>query len=79
MLVGSCVGCSGEGEGLSGIGCVQREVGAIGRLVSNCVDPAFRLMRFPLNDELDFYFENDFIYQKNDLKSPLIFILFLKG
>ena len=56
MLVGSCVGCSGEGEGLSGIGCVQREVGAIGRLVSNCVDPAFRLMRFPLNDELDFYF-----------------------
>ena len=35
MLVGSCVGCSGEGEGLSGIGCVHREVGAIGRLVSN--------------------------------------------
>ena len=24
------------------------------------VDPAFRLMRFPIDGELDFYFENDF-------------------
>ena len=26
------------------------------------VDPAFRLMRFPLDGKLDFYFKNDFIY-----------------
>ena len=34
---------------------------------------------FPLDGELDFYFENDFIFKKNDLESPLIFVLFLKG
>ena len=28
------------------------------------VDLAFRLMRFLLDGELDFYFENDFIYLK---------------
>ena len=45
------------------------------------VDTAFRLMRFPLDDELDFYFEkNDFLLiKKNDLESPLVFVLFKKG
>ena len=43
------------------------------------VDPAFWLMRFPLDGELDFYFEKWFYCLKNDLESPLIFILFLKG
>ena len=45
------------------------------------VDPAFRLMRFPLDGELDFYLKNDFllIKKKNDLEAPLIFVLFLKG
>ena len=44
------------------------------------VDPAFRLRRFPLDGELDFYFEK-LIYWlfENDLESPLIFVLFLKG
>ena len=43
--------------------------------------PYFRLMRFPLDDELDFYFilKNDLFIKKNDLESPLIFVLFLKG
>ena len=36
-------------------------------------------MRFPLEGELDFNLKNDFIYKiKNDLESPLIFVLFLK-
>ena len=38
-------------------------------------------MRFPLDGELDFYLKKkkiDFLI-KNDLESPLIFILFLKG
>ena len=43
------------------------------------VDPAFRLMRFPLDGELNFYLKNDFIYLENDLESPLIFILFWNG
>ena len=44
------------------------------------MDPAFRLMRFPLGGELDFKFEkNDFYSLKTDLESPLIFVLFLKG
>ena len=43
------------------------------------VDPAFWLMRFPLNGELDFYFEKWFYSLENDLESPLIFVLFLKG
>ena len=44
------------------------------------MDPAFRLMRFPLDGELDFNFEKfDFIDYENDLESPLIFVLFLKG
>ena len=44
------------------------------------VDPTFRLMRFPLDGKLDFNLKNDFIYKiKNDLESPLIFVLFLKG
>ena len=37
-------------------------------------------MRFPLDGELDLYFEKWFIdYFENDLESPLIFVLFLKG
>ena len=38
-------------------------------------------MRFPLDGELDFYFKKfDFnLLFENDLESPLIFILFLKG
>ena len=36
------------------------------------MDPVFRLMRFPLDGELN-------LYLKNDLESPLIFVLFLKG
>ena len=44
------------------------------------MDPAFRLMRFPLDGKLDFNFENfDFIDYENDSESPLIFVLFLKG
>ena len=44
------------------------------------VDPAFRLMRFPLEGELDFDFEKWFYWlRKIDLESPLIFVLFLKG
>ena len=44
------------------------------------MDPAFRLMRFPLDGELDFYLKKiDFYCLKNDLESPLIFVLFLKG
>ena len=41
--------------------------------------PYFRLMRFPLDDELDFYLKIDLLIMKNDLESPLIFVLFLKG
>ena len=37
------------------------------------MDAAFRLMRFPLDGELDFY-----LIKKNDLESPLIFVLFFK-
>ena len=44
-----------------------------------CVDPAFRLMRFPLDGELDFYLKMILFIKKNDLVSPLIFVLFLKG
>ena len=36
-------------------------------------------MRFPLDDELDFYFKIILFIQRNDLESPLIFVLFLKG
>ena len=38
-------------------------------------------MRFPLDSELEFLFEKwFFIYLlENDLESPLIFVLFLKG
>ena len=45
------------------------------------MDPAFRLMRFPLEGELDsFLFEKKRFYLlRNDLESPLIFVLFLKG
>ena len=47
---------------------------------NNFVDPAFRLMRFPLDDELNFYLKMiSFIKKKNDLESSLIFVLFLKG
>ena len=33
----------------------------------------------PLDGELDFYLKNDFYLLENDLESPLIFVLFLKG
>ena len=37
-------------------------------------------MRFPLDGELEFYLKNDFYWLfENDLESPLIFVLFLKG
>ena len=38
-------------------------------------------MHFPLDGELDFYLKKiDFYWLfKNDLESPLIFVLFLKG
>ena len=45
-----------------------------------CVDPVFWLMRFPLDGELDFDLKNDLYWLfENDLESPLIFVLFLKG
>ena len=51
--------------------------------ISGTVDPAFPIarMRFPLDGELDLLFEkNDFYWLfENDLESPLIFVLFLKG
>ena len=43
-----------------------------------CV-PRISAHALPLDGELDFYFENDFIFKKNDLESPFIFVLFLKG
>ena len=44
------------------------------------VDPAFWLMRFPLDGELDLYLKIWFLLiKKNDLESPLIFVLFLKS
>ena len=47
---------------------------------SHIVDPAFRLMRFPLDDKFDFYSKMIlFIKKKYDLESLLIFVLFLKG
>ena len=43
------------------------------------MNPVFRLMRFPLEGELDFDFEKWFyLFKKNDLESQLIFVLFLK-
>ena len=42
------------------------------------MDAAFWLMRFRLDGELDFHLKNDLLI-KNDLESPLIFVLFLKG
>ena len=42
--------------------------------------PHFRLMRFPLDGELDFYLKIwYYLLFENDLESPLIFVLFLKG
>ena len=43
------------------------------------MDPAFRLMRFPLDGETHFLFRKIDLLIKNDLESPLIFVLFLKG
>ena len=41
--------------------------------------PHFVLMRFPLDGELDFCFiKLILLIMKNDLESPLIFVLFLK-
>ena len=43
--------------------------------------PHFGLMRFPLDGELNFYLKKLILYliKKNDLESPLTFVLFLKG
>lgn len=43
--------------------------------------PHFGSMRFPLDGEFDFYLKKiDFYWLfENDLESPLIFVLFLKG
>ena len=35
-------------------------------------------MRFPLDGELDFTLKMILLFEKNDLESPLIFVLFLK-
>ena len=45
------------------------------------VDPAFRAHAFPTRWRARFLFEKLilFDYLKNDLESPLIFVLFLKG
>ena len=45
------------------------------------MDPAFPFMRFPLDGEARFSFEKMILFfcLKNDLESPLIFVLFLKG
>ena len=43
------------------------------------MDPVFRFMHFPLDGELNFYFEKWFYLLKNDLELSLIFVLFLKG
>ena len=42
------------------------------------MDPAFRLMRFSLDGEFDFIWKIIYLLE-NDLESPLIFVLFLKG
>ena len=42
------------------------------------VDLVFWLMRFPLDGELNFYLKMILFIKKNDLESPLIFVLFLK-
>ena len=47
--------------------------------LNSFVDPVFQLMRFPLDGELDYYLKMILFIKKNDLESPLIFVLFLKG
>ena len=42
------------------------------------MEPAFRFMRFPLDGELDCYLKMILFIKKNDLESPLIFVLFFK-
>ena len=42
------------------------------------MDHAFRLMRFPLDDELDFCLKMILFTKRIDLELPLIFILFFK-
>ena len=48
------------------------------KYVQECVDPVFRLIRFPLDGEFDFFIQK-IDYLKNNLESPFIFVLFLKG
>ena len=46
----------------------------------NMWTPHFRLNAFPTRWRARFLFENDFyLLKRNDLESPLIFVLFLKG
>ena len=48
--------------------------------IKECVDPAFRLNAFPTWWRARFLFEKWFLLiKKNNLESPLIFVLFLKG
>ena len=42
------------------------------------VDPAFRLMRFPLDDELDFCLKMILFTKRIDLELLPIFVLFFK-
>ena len=54
----------------------KKKIGYCGPRIFDCS------MRFPLDGELDFYLIWKMIFihgLKNDLESPLIFVLFLKG
>ena len=48
------------------------------KIHSSC-GPCISAHALPLDSELDFYLKNDLFIKKNDLESPLIFVLFLKG
>ena len=47
--------------------------------MSICVDPAFRLMRFPLDGELDFDLKNDFYWLRKWLGVATYFCFIFKG
>ena len=46
--------------------------------ISYC-GPCILLNAFPFDDELIFYKKKKIIFLENDMESPLIFVLFLKG
>ena len=59
--------------------CITRVELLIYIYISRC-GPHILAHALPLDGELDFYFGNNFyLLKRNDLESPLIFILFLKG